>query len=76
MLLLQLIGVFQIFTEPYIMTGGGPENRSVTILMLIYRYAFISGDYGRATALSVLLAVVLALFAVLFQLVTRRWSRS
>lgn len=76
MLLLQLIGVFQIFTEPYIMTGGGPENRSVTILMLIYRYAFVSGDYGRATALSVLLAVVLALFSALFLLVTRRWSRS
>lgn len=76
MLLLQLIGVFQIFTEPYIMTGGGPENRSVTILMLIYRYAFVSGDYGRATALSVLLAVVLAVFALLFQLATRRWSRS
>lgn len=76
MLLLQLIGVFQIFTEPYIMTGGGPENRSVTILMLIYRYAFISGDYGRATALSVLLAAALAAFAALFQLATRRWSTS
>lgn len=76
MLLLQLIGVFQLFTEPYIMTGGGPENRTVTILMLIYRYAFVSGDYGRATALSLLLAAALAVLSAVYLRVTRRWSES
>ena len=76
MLLLQLIGTFQVFTEPYIMTGGGPENRSMTILLLIYRYAFVSGDYGRATALSLLLAVVLSGLSALYLWLTRRWSTS
>lgn len=74
MLLLQVIGTFQVFTEPYIMTGGGPENRSLTILLLIYRYAFISGDYGRATALSLLLAVVLCALSAVYLWATRRWS--
>ncbi|WP_235576950.1 carbohydrate ABC transporter permease [Rathayibacter sp. Leaf296] len=76
LLLLQVIATFQVFTEPYIMTGGGPENRSVTILMMIYRYAFVSGDYGRATALSLLLAVALGLLSALYLWLTRRWSTS
>lgn len=76
MLLLQIIGTFQVFTEPYIMTGGGPENRTVTILMLIYRYAFTSGDYGRATALSLMLALTLSLVSALYLWLTRRWSSS
>lgn len=74
MLLLQVIGTFQVFTEPYIMTGGGPENRTVTVLMLIYRYAFVSGDYGRATALSLLLALALSVLSAVYLYVTRRWS--
>ena len=76
MLLLQLIGVFQIFAEPYIMTGGGPANRSVSVLMLIYRYAFIQGDYGKATALSLLLALALCLLSALYLWATRRWSQT
>ncbi|SDD86019.1 carbohydrate ABC transporter permease [Auraticoccus monumenti] len=74
MLLLQVIGTFQVFTEPYIMTGGGPENRTVTVLMLIYRYAFVSGDYGRATALSLMLALALSVLSAVYLWVTRRWS--
>src|SRR5690606_2199868 len=74
MLLLQLIGVFQIFTEPYIMTDGGPANASITVLMLIYRYAFIVGDYGMATALSLLLAAVLMALSGVYLWATRKWS--
>ena len=76
MLLLQIISTFQVFTEPYIMTGGGPENRTVTILMLVYRYAFISGDYGRATALSLLLALALSILSAIYLWATRRWTTS
>lgn len=76
MLLLQLIGTFQIFTEPYIMTGGGPDNRTTSILLLIYRYAFLNGDYGKATALSLMLAIFLALLSIVYFRLTRRWSNS
>lgn len=76
LLLLQIIAVFQLFTEPYIMTDGGPENSTVTILMLIYRYAFVSGDYGRATALSLMLAVALSLVSAVYLWLTRKWSKS
>lgn len=76
LLLLQLIGTFQIFTEPYVMTGGGPENHTLTILMLIFRYAFVSGNYGMATALSVLLAIGLGILSFVYLRATRRWSTS
>lgn len=74
--LLQVIGVLQLFTEPYVMTGGGPANASLTVMMLIYRYAFVSGDYGRATALSLLLAAALAVLSAVYLWATRRWSQS
>ena len=79
MLILQIIGTAQVFLEPYLFTGGGPNNATVTILLLIYRYAFqnsLGGDYGEATALSVMLAIVLALLSWLYFRLTERWSTS
>lgn len=74
MLLLQVIGTFQIFTEPFVMTDGGPEDATVTVLLLIYRYAFVYGDYGLAGALSVLLAVVLGVLSAVYLRMTKAWS--
>lgn len=74
MLLLQVIGTMQLFTEPLLFTGGGPQGATTTILLLIYNYAFVNGDYGAATALSVLLAVALAVLSAVFQFATRGWS--
>lgn len=73
-LLLQVIGTAQVFTEPYLMTGGGPANATTTLLLMIFRYAFQFGDYGAATALSLMLALALAGFAILYAVATRRWS--
>jgi multiple sugar transport system permease protein len=75
--ILQIIGTTQVFLEPFLLTGGGPANSTMTLLMLIYKYAFqssLGGDYGAATALSVLLALFLALFSAIYFRVTRGWS--
>jgi multiple sugar transport system permease protein len=74
MLLLQVVGTMQLFTEPYLFTGGGPQGATTTILLLIYNYAFVNGDYGAATALSVLLAAGLCVLSAAYQLATRKWS--
>ncbi|MFI1094202.1 carbohydrate ABC transporter permease [Streptomyces sp. NPDC020917] len=74
MLLLQLIGTLQVFTQPFVMTDGGPNDATVTVLFLIYRYAFVDGDYGMASALSVLLAAVLGVLSAVYLRATRRWS--
>ncbi|SEE93860.1 carbohydrate ABC transporter permease [Jiangella alba] len=72
MLLLQVINTMQVFTEPFVFTGGGPNNASTTILLMIYEYAFIEGDYGAATALSVLLALFLGVVSAVYFAATRR----
>ncbi|MEV1244241.1 carbohydrate ABC transporter permease [Nonomuraea sp. NPDC050022] len=74
MLLLQVINTFQVFTEPFVLTDGGPEDSTVTVLLLIYRYAFVNGDYGTAAALSVSLAVVLAVLSAVYLRLTRTWG--
>ena len=79
MLILQVIGTAQVFLEPYLFTGGGPNNATVTVLLLIYQYAFqnsLGGNYGEATALSVMLAVVLGVLSYLYFRITNRWSQS
>lgn len=77
--ILQIIGTAQVFLEPFLFTGGGPANSTLTVLLLIYNYAFansLGGDYGAATALSIMLAAVLAVLSVLYFRVTRSWSTS
>jgi multiple sugar transport system permease protein len=78
-LILQIIGTAQVFLEPYLFTGGGPNNATVTVLLLIYRYAFqnsLGGDYGAATALSLMLAAFLAVLSLVYFRLTRSWSTS
>ncbi|GHH40123.1 carbohydrate ABC transporter permease [Lentzea cavernae] len=77
--ILQIIGTAQVFLEPFLFTGGGPANSTMTILLLIYDYAFASslgGDYGAATALSIMLAAVLAVLSALYLKATKSWSAS
>ena len=76
-MILQIIGTAQVFLEPYLFTSGGPANATLTVLLLIYDYAFgnsLGGDYGSATALSLMLAGFLALFSLVYLRATRSWS--
>jgi multiple sugar transport system permease protein len=77
-LILQIIGTAQVFLEPYLFTSGGPANATLTVLLQIYNYAFgnsLGGDYGKATALSLMLAAFLALFSLVYLRATRSWSQ-
>ncbi len=76
MLILQVIATAQVFLEPYLFTNGGPNNSTLTVLLLIYRYAFgtLGAKYGEATALSVMLAVFLAVLSFVYFKATSKWS--
>ncbi|WP_327582156.1 sugar ABC transporter permease [Nonomuraea sp. NBC_00507] len=76
LLLLQLVSTTQVFTEPFVFTGGGPEDSTLTILLLIFRYAFRDGAYGQAAALAFLLAIFLGLMSAIYLRATRGWSSS
>jgi multiple sugar transport system permease protein len=76
-MILQIIGTAQVFLEPFLFTSGGPVNSTLTVLLLIYDYAFgnsLGGDYGSATALSLMLAAFLALFSLVYLRATRSWG--
>jgi multiple sugar transport system permease protein len=76
-MILQIIGTAQVFLEPFLFTSGGPANSTLTVLLQIYNYAFgnsLGGDYGKATALSLMLAGFLTLFSLVYLRATRSWS--
>jgi ABC-type sugar transport system permease subunit len=59
-MLLSLIGSFQLFELPFILLNGpGPENRGLTVVMYLYQYGFEVGDLGYASAIGWTLALVL-----------------
>lgn len=65
--ILQIVTVFQLFYEPMVMTkGGGPANESISLVYLIYNYAFTEGDVGSAAALSVVVSLILFMMAGLY----------
>ncbi len=72
MLILQIIAVGQVFTEPFILTSGGPANASVTPVLELYRTAFERSDFGLASAWSVSLLVILSAFSVIYVWLSRR----
>jgi multiple sugar transport system permease protein len=76
-LMLQIIATAQVFLEPYLFTAGGPANSTLTVLLLVYQYAFgnsVGVGFGEAAALSLMLAAFLAVFALVFLRATRSWS--
>jgi multiple sugar transport system permease protein len=56
-----IIGTFQIFDQSYIFSrgSGGPNNSTLTVVLLIYQYAFKNLDMGYAAALAFMLAFVI-----------------
>ncbi len=71
LLLLQIIATMQVFVEPFLLTGTSSPD-TVTVMVLVYRYAFtVNNDFGLAAAMSVLLFVVLGAFSALYLRLTR-----
>lgn len=70
--LLSLIGSFQLFELPYVMLnfGGGPENRGLTIVTYLYQIGFESADLGYASAIGWTLTLALFALAILQRQIT------
>ena len=59
-----IIGSFQVFQNAFMMTGGGPDNSTTMIGLLIYKNAFEYSKYGLACAQAILLAIVIAIISL------------
>lgn len=60
-LIISVIGSFLAFTQFFILTQGGPGTETTTVVMNIYQRAFVQLQVGAATALSVVLVLVVGL---------------
>ncbi len=60
-----IIGSFQVFMNAYMMTGGGPDNNTTMVGLLIFNNAFTYGKYGLACAQAIMLAIVIAFLTMM-----------
>ena len=58
--ILSVTGMLQLFTEPYLLTKGGPVNETLTIVQYLYEKGFESFDFGVASAGSYILVLIIA----------------
>lgn len=65
----QVVASFQVFDTVYALTGGGPEHRTEVVASLIYNEAFTAFRLGRASAVAVILFVILVVITIAQQ----RW---
>ena len=73
MLMLQVVATMQMFVESFVLTGGGPEDSTTTIVYLIYNYAFaFQNGFNKAAAFGVMLLLVLGAFSGLYMWLERR----
>nr|WP_170840905.1 sugar ABC transporter permease [Salibacterium halotolerans] len=60
---LSTIGTFQLFDEPYNLTGGGPNNATLTITYYLYNQGFQYFDFGYASAIAYVIVVIIAVLS-------------
>src|SRR6185437_15277406 len=63
LVLLHIIGTFNGFDLPYLLTQGGPENATMVLAIDVYNQAFVAFQEGRAAAIAVMMLVVLGAFS-------------
>jgi multiple sugar transport system permease protein len=63
--LMTLIGNFQLFAEPYIMTRGGPSNRTLSVVLYMYEQGFRWWNLGYAAALALVLFAIILMVSAL-----------
>lgn len=72
-LIMGLIGSFQIFSQVYILTSGGPDNASMMMVPLLFRSAFSFYHFGYASAIAWLLFIVIIGFTIIAFRTSRGW---
>ncbi len=70
-IILSINGILQLFTEPNLITKGGPINQTLTIVQYLYNTGFKSNNYGVASAGAYILAIMIAILTFIQMRVTR-----
>ncbi|THF73745.1 carbohydrate ABC transporter permease [Cohnella fermenti] len=75
MLILQISGVFQVFGEPLVMTEGGPNNASMSLMLQSYFYAFRYFEAGHSMALGVITFLILMVLTVIYFWLDKKFDK-
>ena len=68
-----IIGALQLFDQPYVLTHGGPGNATQTVVLEMYEQAFQNLRFGYASAISVVLFIVVLIATYLQFRISRKW---
>lgn len=68
-----VINALQVFSEPYVMTKGGPGDSSRSVVMTIYQSAFQNLEVGYGSAIAVILFLVIMLVTAIQFYLSKRW---
>jgi multiple sugar transport system permease protein len=63
--IMNIIGSFQVFTSAFVLTQGGPNNATLTMVLMVYRKAFQNFHFGYASAIAWVLFVIILFFSLL-----------
>jgi len=70
--ILSTIGGFSLFIEPFVMTGGGPMNSTLSAMLYIYNQAFYFGHMGYAATLGFFFAFIIFIVVLIQKRVVER----
>jgi multiple sugar transport system permease protein len=71
--LISIIASFQVFTQAYVLTQGGPNNATLTQVLYLYRKGFQDFQFGYASALAWALFLIIMVFTILVVRTSESW---
>jgi multiple sugar transport system permease protein len=71
--IISIIASYQVFTNAYILTNGGPNNATLTLVLYLYRQAFQLFQFGYASAVAWALFAIILVFTLLVVRSSELW---
>lgn len=72
-LIIGIIGSFQVFTQAYVMTGGGPQNATLFYVLYLFKQGFGLFRMGYAAAMAWILFLIILVLTLVQMTLARRW---
>lgn len=71
--ILTIVGSLEVFAQIAVLTGGGPGNSTTVLVYFLYQQAFVFNDFGYASAIAVLLFLIVLVLTLVQWQTRRRW---
>ena len=71
-IMITMIQAMKLFTQPYVMTQGGPKNATKTMVYYIYTQGFQKGNFGYACAIAAVFFIIVVAMSLILQKFTNK----